>query len=122
VKIRLLVWCEGYLPSSELRELDSKTTDWGVMLTDFVLSEVNKDELLRSFEDSLAARLFNRIEDFMFDLPDNLDEQFIHDICVGRSCSLWLSRGLDFNKNYLRSWMFIENNNKWDLSDYNVQL
>ena len=124
MKIRLLVWCEGYVPKNELHKLDSQSevygsqsSDYGVRFTDFVLSEVNKNKLLQSFEDSLAARLFKKIEDFVFDLPDNLDEQFIRDICVGRACSLWFERNVDLGRHYHRSWSFIEKNNKWELRE-----
>ena len=114
MKIRLLVWCEGYIPKNELQSevYGSQSADYGVRFTDLVLSEVNKNKLLQSFE---KDNLFNRIEDFVFNLPEDLDEQVIRDICVGRACSLWFERAMDLGRHYHRSWSFIEKNNKWEL-------
>jgi len=114
VKIRLLVWCEGYVPArfDSYRHLTPYWSPCHSEFNDFVLNEVNKDKLLQSFE---KDNPFNEMKDFVFDLPDNFDEQFIIDICVGRSFTSWLRRGIDLSKNYYRSWVFIEKNNKWEL-------
>ena len=114
MKIRLLVWCEGYVPArfDSHINLSPYWSPCHSEFNDFVLNEVNKDKLLQSFE---KDNLFNRIEDFVFNLPEDLDEQFIRDICVGRACSLWFERAMDLGRHYHRSWSFIEKNNKWEL-------
>jgi hypothetical protein len=111
MKIKLAVWCEGYLPD----QFDDDSSDFDI----FVASEVNKDKLLHSFE---KDNPFNEMKIIEFEIPDDLDKQLIFDICSGKSHNLWYLHNIDFSEEYHASWVFIEKNNKLEILDIQVDL
>lgn len=103
MKIKLLVWCEGYLP--EQFEEDDDSFD------NFVVSEVNNNNLLQSFE---KDNPFHKMQIVEFEVPDNLDKQLIRDICSGKAYQMWFEHQIDSYQDYHASWAFVEKNKKWE--------
>jgi hypothetical protein len=108
MKIKLLVWCEGIMPE-QFEETDDFTAYEN--FDNFVAREVNNNKLLQSFE---KDHPLNKMESIEFEVPDDLSEQLIFDVCSGKSCSMWFEHQIDFHKDYYASWTFVEKNGKWE--------
>jgi hypothetical protein len=108
MKIKLLVWCEGILPE-QFEETDDFTAYEN--FDNFVVSQVNNNKLLQSFE---KDNLFNKMKSIEFEVPDDLDRQLIFNICYGKACDMWFDHQIDVYQDYFQNWVFVEKDGKWE--------
>lgn len=106
MKIKLSVWCEGFMPENFSDDGESDDN-----FDNFVENEVNKNKLLQSFE---KDHPLNKMESIEFEVPDDLSEQLIFDICYGKSCNMWFEYQIDFYQDYYQYWVFVEKDGKWE--------
>ena len=108
MKIKLLVWCEGVMPE-QFEETDDFTVHEN--FDNFVVSEINNNNLLQSFEKDSPL---NKMESIEFKVPDDLDKQLIFDICYGKSFNMWFEYQIDVYQDYFQNWVFYKKDDKWE--------